>query len=618
MSKGGYIDKLKKIIFEHIEDEKFGVSQLAEASGVSRSQLLRKVKAHTGKSATQLISEIRLERSLKLLEEEEFTAAEISYKVGFSSPSYFNKCFLERYGVTPGEYKRKLEQGEITHVVEDHPENIHLKKYVYGILMIALIIAGIALITRSDMDASPVKKSIAILPLLDLTGNTNMEYLADGITEAITMDLSKNKSFRVISRGSSMVYKGERVPYPEIARELGVDLLLEGSLLYSGDTMRVVVQLIEPIPEEKHIWANVYEQYHSNIFKLSGIISKDINERISGEVSVDIKTPSMVGADPEAYDLYLRGRHIWNNQKTQKEALVKALGYLKESINKDPGFAPAYVTLAETYLSINTLSGDQEEKTLHRKMALKAINKALNLDASLAEAYITKGGLIGKLYWDWEGMKKLAEKGLQLDSNNPNAHLQLSDYYVVKNQYQKAMEEALVAASLDPLNPDVGYVVAQRYYIAGLYEKSVKKFEEVIELHPGYGWAYDGLGFAWLKIGNQEKAVTSWKKLQQINGNALLYQCYNENDFTTCLDLFLENAGRNEPRFCSNPMIISSICMITDDMHAALNYLEIAFRYRSENLPIMITYPDFYPLHHRDDFKEIARKTGVILPVRTE
>ena len=606
-----FVDKVKLTILGNIEDENFGVFDLARELGLSRSQLLRKIKKTTGKSANQFIREIRLEEGVKLLHTEELTISEIAFKVGFSSPSYFNKCFLDFYGVTPGEFK-KSEISNI-HSINNVPSDWRwLKKPLTAALLVAVIfMTGILGLIYGDRDFK-TESSIAVLPLLDLSENKDKDYLVDGLTEAITLELSKNKSIRVISRGSAMKYKGEKKLYSRIAKDLNVDLLLEGSVLYSNDSLRVVVQLIKPSPKEKHIWQNSYDRNYSDILGLVNNISNEIANEIS-EVVKPQKIVSMYKPDTEAYDLYLKGKHILNTQKTREFSIQRAIEFLKESIVKDSNFAPAYVSLAEGYLAMNNLISDNEIKLFNRESAKIAVNKALELDDTFAEAYITKGDLSGKLDWNWDEMKRFADTGLSLDPNNAKARMLLSDYYLIKGDYQKAIEEAQTAEKLDPINPNIGCLVAERHYINHEYENAILKYEQVIELNPNFGFAYNGLGYAYLRKGQVDKARDSWKKLQQIMGNDALKECYNTNGFRDCLQFFLEKAKNDTPRFCRNPGVISSVHMIVEEEKEALEYLEIAYQYKSENLPIMLTYPDFHPLHSQEKFQTIAQEVGVNL-----
>ncbi|WP_167605321.1 helix-turn-helix domain-containing protein [Maribellus sediminis] len=606
-------NKVRLIIQHRIQEENFGVSELAAELGLSRSQALRKIKAATGKSINRLIRDIRLEESTKLLGDEDLTASEIAYRVGFSSPSYFNKCFLDRYGVTPGEYKKDSENSHGTSI---QTKSTSKKKPLFIIFFFLIIIITAIYSTIGHKKETPANlTSIAVLPLLDFSESHDKDYLTDGITEAITLELARNESIRVISRGSAMKYKNEKKLYSEIAEELGVDLLLEGSVLSGNNTLRVVVQLIKPYPEERHIWQNSYDRNHSDILGLIRNVSNEIASEISDVVEPDATRQKTYKVDPKAYDLYLRGRHLWNTQNIKKEALLTAVDYLKEALKIDPEFAQAYVTLAETYIAINTLIGDNEEKMQYRENARIAIDKALELDQFLAEAYVTKGNLAGKLDWDWETMKQMANEALQLEPSNANAHLTLSNYFVVKGEYNKAVAEALKAEVLDPLNPQIGCLVAERYYIAGDFNRSIEKYQEVIDLNPNYGFAYNNIGFVYFKMGDIEKAVEAWQYLQTIRGHKALYDCYDEHPYQYCLNFFLDHAKQNEPRFCSNPVIISSVQMLVDDKQGALQFLEIARQYKNEDLPVMITYPDFYALHQQEEFQKIAEEVGVKLPI---
>lgn len=611
-----FIDKIRETIYNHLDDEKFGVTELADKMGLSRSQLLRKVKSTTGKSVNHFIREIRLEEALKRLENKELTASEVAYEVGFGSPSYFNKCFLDKYGITPGDYKKRLEGGGQKLEMRSSERSRSGGRSKLRIWGLAVVVAGVIaylLSVKFQQNAVYEQASIAVLPLLDLSQNQDKDYLADGITEAITLELSRNESIRVISRGSPMTYKGQRRVYSEIAKELGVNLLLEGSVLFDDDSLRVVVQLIDPFPEERHLWANSYSQNTTNILQLVREVSSEIAHGISKVVEPEAK-PKVAEIEPEAYDLYLRGRHLWNNQKIRKSSLLKAHDYIEESLKTDPQFAPAHVTFAEIDLAINKLIGDNEEKIVHRDHARRSIAKALELDEALPEAYITGGNLKGKFDWEWEQMKEMALQGLKLEPSNSRAHLILSNYFVVTGDYQKALKEALIAAELDPLNPETGCVVAERYYIAGEYEQAIEKYEEVLEFDPDYGFALNGLGYVFHQLGNIEKTVATWQQLQYIMKNDSLAWCYDHYSFEDCLHFYLGKAQQNTPRFCSNPAIIASVFMMVEEPAKALNYLQIAFQYQNEDLPVMLAYPDFYPLHDSAGFQEIAQQVGVSIP----
>ncbi|NQU52965.1 MAG: helix-turn-helix domain-containing protein [Bacteroidetes bacterium] len=616
-----FINKIRLIVLKNIENDAFGVSELASELGFSRSQILRKVKTQTRKSANQLIREIRLEEAVKLLKEGECTASEIAYKVGFSSPSYFNKCFLDQYGFTPGEYKNQnsgvIDGINLPNAIKPTPSKI-LNRVIFSTLIVVILIFAFLFREKADFlkgNSEFQEASIAVLPLLDLSEKKDKEYLAVGLTDAITLELSKLKGLRVISRGSAMMFQDSTKLYSEIAKKLGVDLLLEGSVIYSTDSLRVIVQLIEPFPKERHLWAKKYDQNSSNIFHLADDISSQIAKKIHLVVSPEVAKNQVKQVDPKAYELYLRGKYLWYQQNTA--AMKNAIKYLKESIEIDSSYAPAYSTLAEAYISINKFILNNEEKLQNRVDSRKAINNALNkaieLDGSLGDAFITRGNILGKFDWDWEGMKKMAEKGLQLNPNNSYGYILLSNYHLIKGDLDNALNEALVAEKLDPLNPRTGCLVAETYFMDKQFEKSINQYNKVLELFPGYGFAWDGIGYAQFNSGQREVAMRSWGKLHVIMGNNDMAEYFKANAVEKALNHWIELAIKGESLLCSNPTIIAQAQMFVNEKEGALEYLELAFEVKNEDLPIMLQRPHFFPLHDEPRFKELVKKVGVTL-----
>ncbi|HSH20673.1 MAG TPA: helix-turn-helix domain-containing protein, partial [Draconibacterium sp.] len=561
-------NKIRQIILKNLENDKFGVSELALEMSLSRSQVLRKIKSLTGKSANEFIREIRLEEALTLIKTSDLTASEIAYKVGFSSPSYFNKCFLDQYGITPREFKRSFETGEtdpLTNPIIENKKPAGKKlKWIYAISLVVILFSAFLIVKKPMQQKQETsvqqEASIAVLPLLDLSENRSKEYLSVGLTDAITLELSKIKNLRVISRGSAMLFQNSVKVYSEIAEKLGVDLLLEGSIIYGSDSLRVTVQLINPFPIEKHLWANKYDQKSSNILRLSSEISTQIAREINLIVApMDAENQQKI-INPVAQESYLRGKYLLHKQNP--ESVKAAINYLKKSIELDSEYAPSYCALAEAYISMNKLfPGNNEEKLNNRlesQIAINyALNKAIEFDGSLAEAYITKGMILRKLTWDWEGMKEMAELGLKLNPNNKDGYMLLSDYYLIKGNYKKAIQQALIAESLDPLNPGLGCLVAERYLYAGKYEESIVQFKKVLELNPGFGFAWDGIGFAYFMVGQPEKAKNSWKELHKIMGNNQMAEYFEQQDFDNSINFIISKFVAGDKLYCSNPPIVA-------------------------------------------------------------
>ncbi len=612
-------NKIRKIVLSRIENEKFGVSELASELGLSRSQILRKVKSETGKSANQLIREIRLEQAVEFLKNEDLTASEVAYKVGFSSPSYFNKCFLDTYGFTPGDFKKNGHKLDVDPKLS--PLNSKRDKPSFStvtIVAIILVATVLSIIifkrTKNGEEMDQQYSSIAVLPLLDLSENKNKDYLALGLTDAITLELSQLEGLRVTSRGSAMLFQDSVKPYSEIAEKLGVDLLLEGSIIYGGDSLRVTVQLINPHPEEGHIWANSYDQNAANILRLSRDISSQIAREINLAVNGVRTTTSQRQFSAKAQELYLRGKMLW--QKQNPKSVEMAIDYLKEAIELEPDFAPAYCTLAEAYMSKNKMFPGNNEEKLRNKMESQiainyALDKAIDLDGSMAEAYITKGMILRKIDWDWEGMKKMAEKGLELNPNNKDGYMLLSDYYLMKGNHTKSVEYALLAEKYDPLNPRIGCLVAERHMYAGEYEKSIQQYQKVFELYPGYSFAWDGIGFACFLKGDKEEAKNSWMEFHKTMGNNHMADYFSRNNFDSSVNYIISKFAAGDKLYCSNPPIIAMAHIMVNRKDGALNYLDIALEYRNEDLPVLILSPVFAPLYDNEHFLSLTHRLKV-------
>ena len=614
-----FINKIKKIILKHLEDEDFNVGKLALEVGLGRSQVLRKVKSSTGKTVSQFIKEIRLSESIKLLQKEEFTVSEISYKVGFSSPQYFNKCFNNFYGFPPGEFKSIDFQN--INPTQTNLSRFKEKYFKFLFPLLALFFLVLFLYQRSfnsinkTQETKVHKSSIAILPFLDLSENENQEYFSDGMTDAITLELSKIDSLRVISRTSSMRFKEGNILLTNIAKELDVDYILEGSVLYDNDSVSIIVQLIDPFPQEDHIWQNTYNEKFENIISLIGNISNEIANEINATVLPINDYNSSYKVNVKAYNLYLKGRHIWN-QNSDKN-IASAIKLLKESIKVDSNFAPSYVTLAEAYITQNKFISDNKEKQFNRGKSRIIINKSLELDEDLGMAYITKGNILGKFDWDWEGMKIMLEKGLQIDPNNAYGHMLLSDYYLVNNDLNTAINEALIAENLDPLNAQIGMMLGDKYCIVGEYEKSIEQYQKILDVFPNNGSALSELGFVYFMNEQKEQAVNSWIRLQEIRGNYDMVKRYKEKPMEDVFRYWLEIVEKDKEtqKFCTYPVLIAQVYMLINKKQKALEYLELAYKYHYEYLPILLFKPDFIELHNEPRFKALVKNTGISMNV---
>ena len=325
-----FLQRLKYIILQNLGNDQFGVEDLAREIGISRSQLHRKVRRQLHKTINEYIREIRLEQAMQLLKNEEYTAAEIAGKVGFSSAAYFNKCFHDQYGFTPGDFKKQ--NGENIYKPEEKKKLINARQNkafkisIITITVILISVSGYLLYRYSDSQ----QLSIAALPVVVYSMNKDYEPFAEALTDDLIFQIEKLKSFRVISRGSVMLYKNSKKPYSIISKELGADLLLETSIHPDADSMRFTGQLIEPGRYEKHRWANSYDKQSINERHLTRDVASTFALEINSVFTGREKDVYITEIDPKAKDLYERGWYLWSQQNP--DAINNAIRLLKESI----------------------------------------------------------------------------------------------------------------------------------------------------------------------------------------------------------------------------------------------------------------------------------------------
>ena len=359
-----FLKKIREAVLNNLENEQFGVTELSEAVAISRFQLHRKLKVLQGKSVSQFIREVRLEEAFKMLRADAATASEIGYRVGFSSPSYFNKCFSDFYGYSPGEVKKRnvgltndnpqetspvvMPSPIISESVPEHKTS-NRKKPQRTLLFIApaILIAIAAFYFLSSKKKDQI--SIAILPLDNLTGYEDQTYFVDGMHDALVGELGQVSALRVISRTSTLRYPKSEMLLQDIARELGVDVIVEGSVYGAGDSVRIQLQMIEAFPEERHIWA---KEYHENIRNALAMHSSVVHD-IANEIQISLspeeekRLSNTRTVNPETYIAYLRGMFLIN--QLIPEDVEKGIAQLHQALKADPSDPLLWAALSIGY-----------------------------------------------------------------------------------------------------------------------------------------------------------------------------------------------------------------------------------------------------------------------------
>jgi TolB-like protein/DNA-binding winged helix-turn-helix (wHTH) protein/Tfp pilus assembly protein PilF len=356
--------------------------------------------------------------------------------------------------------------------------------------------------------------SIAVLPLEDVSEDPAQGYFAEGMTDALITDLAQIRGLRVISRTSVMQYKKLHKGLPEIARELGVDAVVEGTVTHSGSSVRVTAQLIHA-PTDRHLWARTYQRERRDVLALQAELAGAIAQAIRGKLQPDEqhRLARAAAVDPAAYDAYLKGRFYWS--KRSREGFAKATEYFQQAIAADPTYAPAYSGLSDTYRQ-SGLQFLPPRECMPKAEA--AARKALALDDTLAEAHASLAGVLYRYQWDWEGAEREFQRSLELDPNYAEGHRAYAVYLLTVRRHEEAVAEGRRAQELSPLSPVVDVELAGALRRVGRYEEAIQHVHRALEIDPKFDRAYVTLASVYLGQGDVPKAVAALEKAASLTG----------------------------------------------------------------------------------------------------
>jgi TolB-like protein/DNA-binding winged helix-turn-helix (wHTH) protein/tetratricopeptide (TPR) repeat protein len=345
-----------------------------------------------------------------------------------------------------------------------------------------VILIAPALPRRAVTAGAMPMKSLAVLPLANLTGDPAQEYFSDGMTDALITNLASWPALRVISRQSVMRYKGSTKPLPEIARELGVEGVVEGSVTRSAGRVRITAQLIHA-PTDRHLWGHSYERPLEDVLALQDEVARAIAEEVRITVTADtVRWPARPrSVNPDAYDAYLLGRHHWRQRSPQ--SLEKAVAYFKTAIAKDPHFAPAYEGLATTY-GPRLIYSDIAPGRGQAEMKAAAL-KALELDPGLGEARAVLASALA-YEWDWDGAQREYRRAIEIDPNNTVGHMSYAWYLHALGRFEESLAERRRALELDPLDVTPNRGVARGLDATGQGEAALAQWNRTMELDPNH------------------------------------------------------------------------------------------------------------------------------------
>ena len=491
-----------------------------------------------------------------------------------------------------------------------------LASRAWKILAFALLLLMASLVTwklRSWSRPSPVIRSLAVLPFESLSNDASQDYFADGMTDELISDLGQISALRVISRTSVMGYKRARKPLPQIARELNVDAVVEGTVLRSGDHVRITAQLIEA-SADKHLWSQSYEGELHDALALQNKVARTIAEQIrislNPQEQAALRTAKVV--NPEAYVSYLKGRYFWN--KRTGDSLRVALAYFNQAIEEDPKYAQAYSGLADTY----ALLGDWQYAVMTPKEALPkakaAAIKALELDSALGEAHNSLAFCLDGFDWDFDSAGKEFLRAIELNPGYATAHHWYAWHLALLHRYNEAIAEMKKAEDLDPLSLVINADLAELLVLAHSYDESIQQSRKTIEMDPNFGLARNHLAQAYLQKQMNDEAVAELQKAVQLSGGsptciANLARAYVASGKRSEAEMLLSDLKRRSNPSHSLASEIAVIYVALGDTDQAITWLKKGYEERFN--PGVLLRPGFDPLRSDPRFKELVRRIGL-------
>jgi TolB-like protein/DNA-binding winged helix-turn-helix (wHTH) protein/tetratricopeptide (TPR) repeat protein len=497
-------------------------------------------------------------------------------------------------------------------VIAKSPTHAFGWKFSGAVMALAFAVYLLWFFYPGRLPLSPIH-SLAVLPLENLSNDTSQDYFADGMTDELITHLGQISAIRVISRTSAMTYKGVHKPLSEIARELNVDAVVEGSVLRSGERVRIDAQLIQ-MPADKQIWAESYEGDFRDTLALQSRVARSVVEQIRGTLNrqeqVALAKPKTVS--PAAYEAYLKGRYFWN--KRTGDGLRTAIQYFNHAIDADPTYAEAYAGLADSY----ALSGDWEYGVLSPQdafhKATAAATKALALDDSLGEAHTSLAFALDLYGWDWAAAETEYKLAIKLSPGYATAHLWYAWHLILMGQNSEGLFELRKAESLDPLSLIISADMADALCIAHRYDDAVQQSKKTLQLDPNFAIGHYELGQAFEQKHMHDEAAAQFQKAIDISGHsgvldsslAYVYAVLGRTEEA------IKIAKGLEARRDQNPSAEANIALIyvgLGDHDQAMIWLNKGYEARFN--PSILLRPAFDPLRSDARFKELLRRVGL-------
>ena len=442
---------------------------------------------------------------------------------------------------------------------------------------------------------TPQISSLAVIPLENLSHDSDQEYFADGMTDALITDLAKMGAVRVTSRASVMRYKGSKKTIREIAQDLGVDAIVEGTVMQSGNRVRITAQLIQA-STDMHLWADSYERDLNAVLDLQGNVATDIARRINILVRpLEQSRP----VKPEAYGLYLKGRYAFS-QYTD-EGWQQAIEHYNKAIESDPTFAPAYSGLADAYIVAGAYSVIPTQEALNRGKAAAA--KALKLDEKLASAHYAMGTVYAWYDWDWARADQEFQRALALNPNDAMGRNWYGGYLSLLGRHDEAIDQHERARQLDPFSLIVNANLARALYWGRRYDEAIRQAKNTLAIDPKFGVALFWLEGSLRHKGMFKEAVALRMAVSSPERGKAIEQSLKAGGFPNLLreesDRFRKGGALVEAARCLSQV---------GQKEEALALLEDCYTRRCASMATLKAEPDFDVLHDESRFQSLVER----------
>jgi len=517
--------------------------------------------------------------------------------------------------------KRDTESGRVTAVSSPglvRPREGRALRYVSGAVVVTLALLALAVGLNvanlrdrlSGRAAVPRIESLAVLPLANLSGDPQQEYFADGMTEELITTLGKLSALRVISRTSAMRYKKTDKSLPQIARELNVDAIVEGSVLRSADRVRITVQLIQA-QKERHLWAESYERDLRDVLALQSEAARTIANEIKIQVAPQVQTrlASARTVNPEAYELYLKGRYQWN--KRTAEGLKKSLEYFQQAIQLDPSYALAYSGVADSYTTLGNSALVPGVEVYPKAKA--AATKAVEIDESLAEAHTSLAMILFFYDRDHAAALKEHQRAIDLNPNYATARHWYALDLVCMGKNAEAIREIEQAQRLDPLSPRIGANAILVLYLGRKYDRAIVEARKALELEPNDTAAHEYLGQTYLQMRRYQEALAAFQESQSLPRAdsgipALLAAAYAANGNRERAVKMLDDLKQRSKREYISPYEMATAYVFLGEREQAFAWLHKGIDVYDGWTELLKVDPALDPLRSDPRFQDLLRR----------